>query len=62
MTNSVKIWIERDSGVDRAIRVDWDDDWHQRVKIDDATPQAMIRALRDTAQLINDRIANRRTK
>jgi hypothetical protein len=47
-----KIWIEHDFGQKRAIRIDWKNDRHQRVEIEDDSPEAVSRALRTAAELL----------
>ena len=47
-----KIWIEHDDGEKWAIRIDWDNDRHQRVPIKGVTPQAVSLALREAGYFI----------
>ena len=58
MVKLKKIWIEHDFGEMRAVRIDWDNDRHQRVEIKGSTPQDIARALKKAGALIDDEIAN----
>ena len=53
MTTLKKIWIELDVGEERAIRIDWKNDRHQRIKIEDDSPEAVARALIEAGALVN---------
>jgi len=48
-----EIWIEHDFGEKRAIRIDWDNDRHQRIVIEDGTPESVARALERAGSLVN---------
>ena len=54
MAKLEKIWIEHDDGEKRAIRIDWDNDRHQRVPIKGATPQAVSLALWEAGCLVTE--------
>lgn len=40
------IWIEENNGEKTAIRIDWDNDRHQRLKMKDSTSKHVICALK----------------
>ena len=52
MATLKKIWIEHESGHKRVIRLDWDNDRHQRVEIETITPKAVYRALKEAGSLV----------
>ena len=52
MAKLEKIWIEHDDGEKRAIRIDWDNDRHQRVVIQDVTPQEVGHALKEAVGIV----------
>ena len=53
MAKLKKIWIEHDFGEKRAIRIDWNNDRHQRIEFEDETPEAVARALKEAGSLVN---------
>lgn len=53
MTTLKKIWIDHDFGEKRAIRIDWKNDRHQMIVIEDDTPEAVARALKEAGSLVN---------
>lgn len=53
MTTLKKLWIEHNFGEKRAIRIDWKNDRHQRIEIEDGTPEAVARALKEAGALVN---------
>lgn len=52
MAKLEKIWIEHDDDEKRTIRIDWDNDRHQRVPIKGATPQAVGHALKEAGGIV----------
>jgi hypothetical protein len=52
MAKLKKIWIEHDFGEKRAVRMDWDNDRHQRIEIEASTPESVARALKDAGSLV----------
>jgi hypothetical protein len=49
------LWIERDLaeiGEKEAIRIDWDNDRHQRIVIEGDDPESVSRALKEAGSLI----------
>lgn len=46
MVKLKEIWIEQGNGRERAIRLDWDNDQHQRIEIEDDSPKAVAHALK----------------
>ena len=58
MTKLNRIWIERDlsettKDTNIAIRIDWDNDRHQRIVIKDDTPSGVSMALEEAVALVN---------
>lgn len=53
MATLEKIWIENFKSMRPAIRIDWDNDRHQRVEIKDDTPEAVAEALKEAGELVN---------
>ena len=53
MAKLKKIWIEHNFGEKRAIRIEWNNDRHQRIEIEDETPEAVVRALKEAGSLVN---------
>ena len=53
MTTLKKIWIEHGFGEKRAIRIDWKNGRHQRIEIEDNSPEAVARALKDAGAMVN---------
>ena len=50
------IWLERNLSVDckkQAIRIDWDNDRHQRIVIDSDSPDAVAHALKEAGFMVN---------
>jgi len=48
-----EIWIENESGLKKYIRIDWDNDRHQRVEIKGDSPESVAMALKEAGSLIN---------
>jgi hypothetical protein len=57
MAKLQKIWIEHHFGEERAVRIDWDNDNHQRVEIESNAPESVARALKDAGSLVEAQIA-----
>ena len=53
MAKLKKIWIEHEFGLKKAIRIDWDNDRHQRVEIKDGSPESVAMALKEAGSLVN---------
>lgn len=53
MTTLKKIWIEHGFGEKLAIRIDWKNGQHQRIVIEDDTPEAVARSLKEAGSLVN---------
>lgn len=53
MAKLKKIWIEHFVGDQPAIRIDWDNDRHQRVEIKGDSPEAVAIALKEAGSLVN---------
>lgn len=49
------LWIERDLaeiGEKEAIRIDWDNNWQQRVVLKGDTPEALSRAFKEAGAIV----------
>lgn len=56
-----RIWIERDAaGIEsnEAMRIDWDNDRHQRIEIKGDEPKDIIKALDFAVRLLKSEMAN----
>ena len=56
MTRLENLWVECDDEgykVFTAIRIDWDNGRHQRIRLSGTSPDDLIRALKDAASIID---------
>lgn len=53
MATLKKIWVEENEKGNSAIRIDWDNDRHQRVEIEGDTPESVSAALKEAGALVN---------
>ena len=61
MAKLERIWVERDLadiGENEAIRIDWDNDRHQRIEIKGDEPKDLIKALDFAVRLLRYEIRN----
>ena len=60
MTSLQTIWIEKDpeSGAPAALRVDWDNDRHQRIELSSTDAVGVMKALDFAKRLIRSEYAN----
>ena len=56
MANLKKIWIEEVEGEKPAIRMDWDNDRHQRIEIKGSNPLHVISALNGAALMLEEEL------
>lgn len=56
MTKLLNISLERNELTPNAIRVDWDNDRHQRVVIKDNNPLEVVNALKKLTRLLEEEI------
>lgn len=61
MAKLKRIWVERDlSKIDEetndAIRIDWDNDRHQRIEIKGGSPLQVITALKNAALMLEEEL------
>lgn len=61
MVKLKNIWIENDFGEKQAIRIDWDNDQHQRIEIAENTPEAVAHALKVAGSLVNAEMVQKKT-
>ena len=62
MTKLERIWIERDlasTGENEAIRIDWNNDRHQRIEIKGNEPKDLIKALDFAVRLLKSEMIDK---
>jgi len=50
MTKLMSIWLEPGG---KAIRIDWDNDRHQRIELTSGSPEGVAKALKEAGSLVN---------
>lgn len=53
MAQLERIWIEHHANSKPAIRIDWDNDRHQRIEVKDTRPEGVANALKEAGALVN---------
>lgn len=56
MAKLKKIWIEHNSNQNPAIRIDWDNDRHQRIEIYGSKPFHLINAFKKAALALEEEL------